>query len=139
MDTYIPVLIKIAGYLQIALCLGSLSIPKLLNWKTELIHISKINAQIFWTYAAYILCTNLFFGLISIFGAEAFLEKSFFSKSISAFIFLYWLSRILIQFLYFDTKSAPQGLIYKLGELSLILLFVFFTVVYGWLTFINYY
>ncbi len=139
MDTYILVLIKLAGYLQVALCLGSLFIPKLLNWKSELLHLSKINAQIFWTYAAYILCINLFFGLISIFGAAAFLEKTFFSKSISAFIFLYWLSRILIQFFYFDTKSASQGLIYKLGELALVLLFVFFTVVYGWVTYSNHF
>lgn len=137
MDTHFIVLIKIAGYLQIALCFGSLAIPKLLNWKLELLHLSKINAQVFWTYAAYILFINLFFGLISVFGASAFLEKSFFSKSMSIFICLYWLSRILIQFLYFDTKSAPQGLIYKLGEIALIMLFVFFTVVYGWVSYIN--
>lgn len=137
MDTNILVLIKLAGYLQIALCLGSLAIPRLLNWKSELHKTAKIIKQIFWTYAAYILFINLFFGLISVFGSAAFLEKSFFSKSMSTFIFLYWLSRILIQFLYFDTKSAPQGLIYQLGELALILLFVFFTVVYGWVSYLN--
>ncbi|MCW3070521.1 MAG: hypothetical protein JWO44_411 [Bacteroidetes bacterium] len=139
MSSHIILIIQLAGFLQIALCIGSLLIPKLLNWKAELSNVSKIISQIFWTYAGYILVINLFFGLISIFGAAAFLEKSFFSKAISVFIFLYWLTRIIIQFFYFDTKSAPQGFIYKLGEIALICLFIFFTAVYGWVTALNYF
>jgi hypothetical protein len=130
--------LKLAGYLQIALCIGSLFIPKLLNWKTELSRVSKITGQIFWTYAGYILVINFSFGLASIFGARELLEKSFLSKSLSGFIFLYWLTRILIQFFYFDTKSTPQGFIYKMGEIALVALFVFFTAVYGWVTYINF-
>jgi hypothetical protein len=132
-------LIKIAGYLQICLCIGSLLIPKLLNWKDELKNVSTIIKQIFWTYAGYILVINLFFGIVSIFGASDFLEKDFFAKSMSLFIFLYWLTRIVIQFFYFDTKSAPQGLIYKLGEIALVSLFVFFTAVYGYITYVNFF
>jgi hypothetical protein len=131
-------LLKLAGILQIVLCFGSLLIPKLLNWKGELQHVSKIIAQIFWTYAGYILVINFTFGLISLFGADELLEKSFLSKSICIFIFIYWLTRILIQFFYFDTKSAPQGFIYKAGEITLVALFIFFTIVYGWVSFLNF-
>jgi hypothetical protein len=138
MNQYITYFIKLAGLLQIALCMGSLAIPKLLNWKGELRNVSKIISQIFWTYAGYILVINFFFGVISFFGADAFLEKTFLSKVISIFIFLYWLTRIIIQFFYFDTKSAPQGLIYKLGEWALVMLFVFFTFVYGWVSLLNF-
>jgi len=131
-------LLKLAGILQICLCLGSLAIPKLLNWKGELANVSKIISQIFWTYAGYILVINFSFGIISFFGAEELLGKTFLSKSICIFIFLYWLTRILIQFFYFDTKSAPQGFIYKAGEIALVALFIFLTVVYGWVSFLNF-
>lgn len=130
--------LKLAGYLQIALSIGSLVIPKLLNWKSELNKVSKIIRQMFWTYAGYILVINLSFGLVSVFGANELLEKSFLSKLISVFIFLYWLTRIIIQFFYFDTKSAPQGLIYKVGEVALVALFIFLTIIYGWVSFLNF-
>ena len=138
MNVTILFLLKLAGFLQIALCLGSLAIPKLLNWKEELTRTSKIIAQMFWTYAGYILVINLCFGILSVFGAEELLQKTFLSKAVSLFIFLYWLARILIQFLYFDTSSAPKGLIYKLGEIGLILLFIYLTGVYGWVSYLNF-
>jgi hypothetical protein len=139
MDSSILTLLKLAGILQIALSMGSLAIPKLLNWKGELSKVSTIIAQMFWTYAGYILVINFSFGLVSFFGAGELLGKTFLSKSICAFIFLYWLARVVIQFFYFDTKSAPQGKIYKAGEIALVLLFVFFTIVYGWASLINLY
>ena len=138
MNLSVLTLLKLAGFLQIALCVGSLAIPKLLNWKGELNKTSKIIAQMFWTYAGYILVINLAFGLISVFGANELLEKTFLSRSISVFIFLYWLARIIIQFFYFDTKSAPPGFIYKAGEIALVALFIFLTVVYGWVSFLNF-
>lgn len=131
-------ILKVAGFLQIILCIGSLAIPYLLDWKGELAKVSNLIKQIFWTYAGYILSFNFFFGLISFWGAEELLSKSFLAKSITIFIFLYWLFRVLIQFFYFDTKSAPKGLIYKLGEIGLVALFIFLTGVYGCVAYLNF-
>jgi hypothetical protein len=138
MRSHIFILLKLAGHFQIALCIGSLAIPKLLNWKGELRSVSKIILQIFWTYAGYILVINLAFGLVSVFGTNELLDKSFLAKSLSVFIFLYWLTRIIIQFFYFDTKSAPQGFIYKTGEIALVALFIFLTIVYGIASYLNF-
>jgi hypothetical protein len=131
-------LLKLSGYFQIALCMGSLVIPRMLNWNAELNKVTLIIKQIFWTYAGYILMFNLSFGLLSAFGADELLSKSFLSRSVSVFIFLYWLARIFIQFFYFDTKSAPQGFIYKLGEIALTSLFIFLAAVYGWISYLNF-
>jgi anaerobic C4-dicarboxylate transporter len=138
MSHLILTFLKLAGILQIGLCIGSLAIPRLMNWNTELSRVSTIIAQMFWTYAGYILMINLSFGLVSLFGAEALMGKTFLSKSICIFIFLYWLARVIIQFFYFDTKSAPQGKMYKAGEIALVTLFVFLTVVYGWASYLNF-
>ena len=124
-------LIFLAGIGQIALVLGSLAIPKILRWKVELNKVQPLIKQIFWTYAGYILVTNLCFGLVSVFADKALIDKSFLATAVTGFICLYWLSRIIIQFFYFDRKSFPMGKILLAGEIILIALFVFLTIVYG--------
>ncbi len=84
----------------------------------------------FWTYAAYILVINFSFGIISIVGADDLLNHSFLARSITLFIGIYWLARVLIQFFYFDKTDAPKGLFYTLGEIGLVTLFVIFTCAY---------
>lgn len=130
-------LLIISGWLQVLLCLGSLAIPQLLNWKKELLPVSTIIRQMFWTYAGYILVINFSFGLVSVFGADELVAKTFLAKCITVYIFLYWLARVMIQFFYFDTKSAPRGWIYKAGEIGLNSLFVFLSLVYGWIAYLN--
>jgi hypothetical protein len=137
MDISPVVVLKLAGWLQILLSVASLAIPRLLNWKKELMPVTPIIRQMFWTYAGYILVINFSFGLVSVFGAAELIAGTFLAKCISVFIFLYWLARIFIQFFYFDTRSAPQGWIYKDGEVGLNCLFVFLTLVYGWIAYLN--
>ena len=67
MQTLIQHLVFFAGLSQIALVIGSLAVPKVLNWQTELAKVQVLIRQMFWTYAAYIVVINLCFGLISIF------------------------------------------------------------------------
>ena len=103
-------LIFVAGILQVALVAGSFAIPGLLNWKRELSVLNPLIRQMFWTYAGYILVTNFSFGLLSIFAPVSLLDGSILAIVVSLFIGLYWTARIIIQFFYFDRKSAPKGL-----------------------------
>jgi hypothetical protein len=130
-------LIFSAGILQIVLVAGSLLIPKLLNWKGELAVVSPLIRQIFWTYAGYILVTNFSFGLISVLSPASLVDGSFLASAVTLFIGLYWLTRILIQFFYFDRKTAPKGWIYTTGEVGLVVMFVFFTIVYLYAFWLN--
>lgn len=124
------ILILLAGIGHIVLCVGSLLIPKVLQWKQHLNALQPLLRQMFWTYAAYILVINFCFGIVSLAGANELLSGSFLAKSITLFISIYWLTRIGIQFFYFDRTNAPKGAIYTLGETALVLLFVFFSAVY---------
>lgn len=123
-------LIFISGILHIVLGVGSSIIPKVLQWNKELTNVQPLIRQMFWTYAAYILVINLCFGLVSIFGTDELLNHSFLAKSITFFIGMYWFTRIGIQFFYFDKTAAPKGLIFTVGEIALVALFVLFTGVY---------
>ena len=123
-------LIILAGIGQILLCLGSLFIPKLLNWKSELANVSPLIRKIFWVYAAYILTTNFSFGILSLIASSSLMDGSVLAFCISAFIFLYWVSRLVIQFTVFS-KYSPEGKIYRFGEIGLVIAFIYFTIIYA--------
>lgn len=118
------------GLGHVALCLGSLLVPAALEWKKHLQSLPLLLRQIFWTYAGYILVTNFSFGIISILGKEELIDGSFLASSVTLFISVYWMTRIAIQFFYFDKTNAPKGLIYTLGEIVLVGAFVVFASVY---------
>jgi hypothetical protein len=141
METPLPdiqTFIIFAGLAQIALVLGSLAIPKILNWKKELEKVQTLIKQMFWTYAAYILFINLSFGLLSVFAYKDLTNGSLLACAISGFIAIYWISRIVIQFFYFDRGSFPTGLANRLGEVILVALFLFLSIVYGMTFYYNY-
>jgi hypothetical protein len=141
METALPdiqTFIFFAGLAQIALVLGSLAIPQILNWKMELMKVQTLIKQMFWTYAAYILFINLSFGLLSAFAYNDLTNGSLLACTISGFIAIYWISRIVIQFFYFDRKSFPSGLANRLAEVILVALFLFLSIVYGMAFYYNY-
>lgn len=114
-----------------ALVAGSLAIPKVLNWRTGLAKLRPLLKQMFWTYAAYILIINLCFGLISVFDFRDLTNHSNLAASITGFIAVYWISRVFIQFLYFDRTDFPPGKWNKIAEIVLVTLFVFLSVIYS--------
>jgi len=134
----IETLILIAGLAQIVLAIGSLVIPNILNWHSELIKVRPLIKQMFWTYAGYILGINLSFGLLSVFDSSDLINGSKLAIVITGFIAIYWMSRILVQFLYFDRTDFPTGKWNKLGEILLIALFIFLSIVYSLAFYINY-
>lgn len=130
--------IYLAGLAQIALALGSLAIPGILKWRAELAKVQPLIKQMFWTYAAYILVINICFGLLSVFNFRELTDGSTLAVLVNGFIALYWFSRVLVQFLYFDRKHFPGGFWNKLGEVVLVLLFIFLSAVYSLAFYFNY-
>ena len=131
------ILLQISGIAHLCLAIGSLVIPKLLHWQHALEKVPVLIRQMFWTYAAYILGINIFFGVISIFLVSDLLSGSALAVSVCSLITLYWLARVIIQFTYFDKSDIPDHWIYKLGEWTLSLLFLFFTCFYGYAVYFN--
>ena len=129
-SSLLKTLIFWAGIGHIGLSMGSVVIPKVLHWNRELEKLPLLLKQMFWTYAAYILVINFCFGLVSLLGTDELLNHSFLAQSVTLFIGLYWLARVIIQFVYFDKTDAPKGFIFTLGEISLVSLFIGFTAVY---------
>ena len=130
-------LIFLAGIGQIGLIIGSLWLPKFLNFREETAKVSPLIGQMFWNYSAYTWATNLFFALISVLNPAALLDGSFLAIWVSGFITVYWLGRIIVQYFYFDKSGAPAGWFFKVSEYGLEALFFFLTIAYGWAFLIN--
>jgi ABC-type antimicrobial peptide transport system permease subunit len=135
---HIQTWLYLAGVAQVALVIGSLAIPKILHWTAELQKVQPLVRQLFWTYAAYILVINLCFGLLSAFAYRDLSDGSVLALAVTGFIAVYWISRLGIQFFYFDRSSFPKGSLTMLGEILLVALFVFLSTVYGAAFYFNY-
>lgn len=130
-------LIRWAGVMQLGVVAGSLAVPYLLHWRQDLISVRALTRQVFWTYAAYIWFTNLFFAVLSIFLPSELIDGTALASAVCLFIALYWGARLGTQFFYFDKKGLPRGGIYRYGEWLLVLCFAFFAVVYGLAAILN--
>jgi hypothetical protein len=125
-------MIHLAGAGQIVLALGSLAVPGVLRWRNELAKVQPLIKQMFWVYAAYIFVVNLCFGLLSLFDGSDLESRSALAEIITGFIAVYWISRIVIQFFYFDRRYFPAGAWHRAAEVALVAAFAFFSLVYSW-------
>lgn len=133
----LTLIVQLCGLAHIALGLGSIAIPKMLNWKEAFVHSPVLIKQMFWTYAGYILAINLFFGIVSLFLTNELLAGSGLAFALNTLIALYWIARLIIQFTYFDKTGVPTGGIYLVGEWALVLLFIVFSGVYSYTAYLT--
>ncbi|MBL4674617.1 MAG: hypothetical protein JKY70_00160 [Mucilaginibacter sp.] len=138
MDITIQNIVRLAGVGQLMLALGSIMVPKVLKWPQELAKVEPMIKRLFWVYAVYILVINCSFGLLSLFMSEQLTNATPLASAVSGFIAVYWISRLSIQFLYFDRSNFPKGIWPIAGEVVLVTAFVFFGVVYSYLFYFDF-
>jgi hypothetical protein len=127
----------IAGVGQLALALTSIAVPIVLGWKEETAKLKPLTRHIFWTYAAYIFCAHIAFGLVSALAADSLIDSSTLAACVTGFIAAWWGARLTLQFAAFDRSARPPGAIYVFLEILLVGSFVFFTGVYVYATWRN--
>ena len=131
MNDAILILLILAGVGQLVLAAGSATIPVVLRWREDTAKLRPLTRQVFWTYAGYIWTTNVAFGLLSVAAPHLLLDGSALARIVAGYITLYWAARVVIQFTYFDRTDAPPGRLTQLGEIALVGLFIYLTLVYG--------
>lgn len=126
----IDTLVILAGLSQLGVALTSLMIPRLLGWKEQTAKLDGLTRQVFWTYAGYILGTNVFFGVVSVFGAPWLTDGSGLARALCGFIALYWGVRIVVQFLAYR-EFEPKGQHFLLAKFLYLTAFGYCTAIYG--------
>ncbi|MEO7212755.1 hypothetical protein [Mucilaginibacter sp.] len=131
-------ILQLAGLAQIVLAAGSVAIPKVLGWNPELAKVQTLIKQMVWVHGAYILVINLCLGLVSLFAAHELLNGSQLALLLTGFIAVYWVSRVLTQFFYFDRSNFPADKLSKLAEIVLVTLFISLSIIYSWVFYLNF-
>ena len=119
-----------AGATQLGIAMSSLFLPRILGWRQQIARLEPLTQHVFWTYAAYILCTNLFFAGVSMLTPQILTDGTTLARTLCGFITAYWGARVLIQI--FSYRAAkPTGWFYVAADWTFLAAFLFCTLVYG--------
>ncbi|MEA2163339.1 MAG: hypothetical protein QOK37_1466 [Thermoanaerobaculia bacterium] len=124
-------LLVLAGFTQLAIAASSIAIPRLLDWPKETALLRPLTRYVFWTYACYILGNHLWFSVLAIGWPEQLLAGTPLAALVTGFITLYWLARVVIQFVWFHSALSDDRLLFKAAEVAYVSAFVYVTVVFG--------
>lgn len=123
--------IILAGITQLSIAASSVLIPRLLEWRQETARLRPLTRQVFWTYASYILVAHIAFGTLAVAAPSALLDGSVLARAVCAFIAVWWLSRVVLQFAVFDRSVAATRPLFRLAEIAYVSSFVYLVLVYS--------
>lgn len=121
--------VRVGGFALFGLVIVSPLIPRILNWREDTAKLEPLTRKVFWTYACYTWAINLWFALITVCLSTQLLNKTPLAAAVSAFIAIYWLGRLAVQFFYFG-PTHERSLIERLGEVALVSLFAYLSITF---------
>src|SRR2546426_3121938 len=129
MDILYPALL-VAGFLHFGLLLASFSVPRVLDWNTELQKVNPLTRQLVLVHGGFIVLTIICFGAITLAAGRELLAGSMLGLAVAGFIGVFWLGRLLVQLFFFQTEPRLTTPVRKIGYPALYFFFSFFSVVY---------
>jgi hypothetical protein len=120
----------LAGLGHFALLAASGQLPYRLQWRTELPRLSNANRKLFLVATFYIVLTYLSFGVLTLVLHDELLGGGRVAIGLAAFIGLYWLVRLILDWFWFGHRDWPAGRRFVLAHIALESLFAYLAVVY---------
>ena len=124
-------LIRLAGVGQLSVLVASSLVPLKLNWKRDLASLPTLHRQMYWTYGGYVVLGIIALGTISLACADELSSGSRLATAFCIYASVFWGVRLALQAV-FDVKPHLTAWWLRLGYRTLTLLFLFFTVAYGY-------
>ncbi len=106
-------LLKLTGFVLIALGLFHVFFPKYFKWKEEFSRVSMINRQMMYVHSFFIAFVVVLIGLLCVTSAIDLLTTPL-GKRISLGISIFWIARLFIQFFGYST-SLWKGKTFETG------------------------
>ena len=106
-------LLKLTGFVLIALGLFHVFFPKYFKWKEEFSRVSMINRQMMYVHSFFIAFVVVLIGLLCVTSATDLLKTPL-GKKISLGISIFWITRLFIQFFGYST-SLWKGKTFETG------------------------
>lgn len=103
---------------------------KVFDWYNDIKKLKPLNQEIAKTYGRYIQGLNFSFGLISILFTKELKDQSGLAVALTGLIAAYWTGKVITQFAYYPMYEIPKKMIFKIGEILMNSLFIFFSVIF---------
>jgi hypothetical protein len=133
MTLNLTTLIFIGGLLHFCILIAGALVPQVLNWRSELQKLHPMTRHIIWVHGLFIILTIIAFGLVgTIYAPVLASASSALARSVCAFIALFWLIRLVIQFCLFDPGPLLNKWWLQLGYHGLTAVFIYFVCAFGW-------
>ncbi|MFZ1203000.1 MAG: hypothetical protein WAN97_01710 [Candidatus Acidiferrales bacterium] len=120
----------LAGAGHFVVLIASFQVPYRLGWKEDLTKLTSFNRKLMWVHGGFAVYTIISFGVLTLLLHNEMLQGSGAGTALAAFIVIYWMLRVIVDFTYYDHADWPKGKGFVAGHALLTLLFVFLFVTY---------
>jgi hypothetical protein len=131
MNTYLPLLLFIAGLLHLAITSAGFMSVLVLDWRRTLLPLCAMTRHIIWAHAAFVLMTIIAFGVVSLSMSASLASGAPLARAICGFIAIFWATRLFVQFFLFDARPHLKNFGLKLGFHGLTVVFSYFVFTYA--------
>jgi hypothetical protein len=99
----------LAGVGHFAILIASFQVPSRLKWKQDLQSLMPFNRKLLWVQSGFTVLTILAFGVLTLVLHQELLRGDRAALGLACFIGIYWMTRILVDTLYFSHTDWPRG------------------------------
>ncbi len=124
--------LRLGGAVHFAILLASVQVPRVLDWRCQLALLTPFLRRLFWVYGVFIVLVIVGFGTLSLVCSGELASRTPLARAVCAFIAVFWLARLAVQFWVFDARPYLTTRLYRWGYQALTLAFAYLTFVYGW-------
>jgi len=129
-EQWISLALWLAGAGHFCVLIASFQVPHRLEWKEDLAKLTPFNRKLMWVQGGFTVYTILSFGVLTLLLHDEMLRGQTAGLALAAFIGLYWLLRVVVDFIYYEHSDWPKGRAFTVGHVLLVLLFVFLSATY---------
>jgi hypothetical protein len=124
--------LQLAAALQFSILIASALVPRVLDWRRNLAGLHPFLRRLFWVYGIFIVLVIVGFAVLTLLHASSIAAGEPVARSISAFIAIFWLARLVVQIAVFDPGAVLKTWFYKAGYQALTVIFALLVLIYGW-------
>ncbi|HKQ87003.1 MAG TPA: hypothetical protein VJS43_09550 [Candidatus Acidoferrales bacterium] len=127
---WISLALWLAGAGHFVVLIASFQVPYRLQWKKDLSKLTSFNRKLMWVHGGFAVYTIISFGVLTLLLHDEILQGQRAALALTAFIGIYWLLRVVVDFSYYDHADWPKGTAFVVGHVLLTCLFVFLAATY---------
>ena len=113
----------LAGLGHFSILFASFQVPTRLGWKQDLALLTPFNRKLMWVYGGTTLMTIVAFGVLTLSLHHEFMSGDRAAVALALFIAIFWTTRIVVDFTYFEHADWPKGTQFVIGHFFLTALF----------------